>query len=160
MKRASVIVTSLVVAISVLVCSLPYLDRLLHRDDWKKRTDPLPKETRELLCDRFGLPLEGSLCNGNKDVYALDFMPTIRDTFQPYEIFGLDGNEAETYELVEEKIGEFRYECEPVVYQADGFTYFVCRYDLRGDREFIITIFYSYPEKVVVRLGSTSKFDE
>lgn len=160
MKRIGVFVISLVVVISVLVCSIPYLNQALHRNDWKKRTTPLPKETRDLLCDRFGLPPEVSLCSSNKDVYALDFMPTIRDTFRPYEAYGTESNEAATYDQVEKKIGIFKYECEPVVHQADGFTYFVCLYDLRGDREFIITVFYTYPEMAVVRLGSTSRFDE
>ncbi len=159
MKRNNFIIISIIVAVPIFLCSIWILSRGLHQDDWKKRTTPLPKETRDLLCSRFGLSQEDVLCSG-KDIYALDFMPTIQDTFKPYETYHIKSSEAATYEEVEEKIGTFKYECEQVVHQADGLSYFRCFYDLRGDKKFIITIFYTYPEEAVMRLGITNRFDD
>jgi hypothetical protein len=160
MKRNKVTGISIIIVILTLALSILYIKQASHSDDWKRRTTPLPKETIDLLCHDFELPSDDSLCDGNKDVYALDFVKVIRDTFRTYEAFGIESSEAATYDQVEEKIGTFKYECEPVTYQADGFSYFVCFYDLRGDREFIITVFYTYPEMAVMRLGITSRFDD
>ena len=87
-------------------------------------------------------------------------MIIIGDTFRPYEIYGMESSEAATYDEVEEKIGAFKYECEPVVHQANGLTCFRYSYDLRGDREFVMTFLYTHPEKAVMRIMSTSRFDD
>jgi len=126
------------------------------RDDWKQRTTPLLQETRDLLCSSFGLPPDDCLCNGNKDVYADDFVDTIKDAFRPYEEYRTQSSEAATYDDVEKKIGKFKYECEPAETTGDGLTFFTCSYDLRGDREFVMTFLYTYPEKAVMRIMSTS----
>jgi hypothetical protein len=160
--RESILVR-IIIAIPVLVLLalyILYISQIPPQDDWKERTTPLPKETRDLLCSRLGLSSNDHLCNGNKDVYALDFVRIIGDTFRPYEKYGIQSSEAATYDDVEKKIGKFKYECEPDVHQADGLTYFYCSYDLRGDREFVMTFLYTYPEKAVMRIMSTSRFDD
>lgn len=160
MKRRSITFISLIFAITSTIGLIVILNQVSHRDDWKKRTTPLPKETTDLLCNSFDLPREDLLCNGNADVYGLDFFGIIQDTFKPFQTYELESNEAATYDEVEQKLGTFRYECEPVVYQADGFTYFVCYYDLRGDRKFIMAIVYTYPEMAVARITGTSRYGD
>jgi hypothetical protein len=140
----------------VLVFLALYISQASHQDDWKERTTPLSEETRDLLCSRFGLSSDDPLCNGKKDVYAADFVEVVEDAFRPYEWYGIPSSEAATYDEVEEKIGKFKYECEPTETTGDGLTYFVCSYDLRGDREFVMTFIYTYPEKSVMRIMSTS----
>jgi hypothetical protein len=39
---------------------------------------------------------------------------------------------------------------------GDGLTFFACSYDLRGDRKFVMTFLYTYPEKAVMRIMSPS----
>ena len=87
---------------------------------------------------------------------APDFVSIIKDTFRPYEEYGTQISEAATYDDVEKKIGKFRYECEPAETTGAGLTFFSCSYDLRGDREFVMTFLYTYPEKAVKRIMSTS----
>jgi len=146
----------IIVAIPILICLILSIIQASHQDDWKKRTTPLPEETRELLCSNFGIPPEDSLCSANKEIYAVDFLRIILDTFRPYEEYETDSSEAATYDDVEKMLGSFKYQCGPDVHQADGLTYFSCSYDLRGDREFVMTFLYTYPEKAVMRIMSTS----
>lgn len=160
MKQNRITIFLLLAICLAVSLALFYIGQTARRDEWKKRTTPLPVETIKLLCNSFGLSLQNSLCNGRREVYGLDFMNIIRDTFRPYEAYGIPRSEAATYKEVEQKIGRFKYECEPVVHQADGFSYFRCFYDLRGDRAFIMTIFYSYPEEAVVRITSTNRFKD
>jgi hypothetical protein len=131
----------------------------LRRNDWKKRTSPLSKDTVAVLCANFDLATDHPLCTGKKEVYGPDFYRIIRDTFRPYEAYEIESSEAATYDEVEEKIGVFKYECEPAVHQADGFTYFNCVYDLRGDREFIMGIMYTYPDMAVFRINTPMGYD-
>ena len=143
------------IVLAVLACLLVVT---LRRDDWKKRTTPLPRETVAILCANFDLEKDHPLCNGKTDVYGPDFYDIIRDTFHPYED-EIDSSKAATYDEVEEKIGMFEYECEPVVYEADGFTYFNCVYDLRGDMEFVIGIMFTYPDNAVFRINTPMGYD-
>jgi hypothetical protein len=124
------------------------------RDVWKQRTTPLPQESITILCGNFDMKQDHQLCSGKKDVYGPDFYDIIRNTFRPYEAYNIDSSEAATYDEVEEKIGIFEYGCFPVVHQTDGFSYFECVYDLRGDEEFFIDIIYTYPENAVVRINT------
>jgi hypothetical protein len=160
MKRNHIVALVLIVSIVLLIFSIPYLSRALHRDDWKTKTSPLPKQTISLLCERFGLSSQDRLCKDNRDVYGTDFFPVIRSTFQSELVPDTGSNKAASFDAVEQKLGTFRYECEPTVHQADGYSYFVCYYDLRGDRAFVVAIVYSYPEKKVLRINGTSLYDE
>jgi hypothetical protein len=135
------------------------LHRYMYQDDWKAKTTSLPKETVNTLCTNFELEKDHLLCNDKKDVYGPDFIDIIRDTFRPYEAYQISSNEAATYDEVEEKIGVFKYECEPVVTQGDEFTYFICHYDLRGDEEFPIGIIFTYPEMRTFRIMMSMGYD-
>ena len=157
-RKFTIIIGSILIATPILICLLLYTNRSIHQNDWEKRTTPLPKETKDLLCSRFELLPEDPLCSDNKNVYALDFVDIIRDTFRPYETNNVESSEAATYDDVEDKIGMFKYECESVETTGEGFSYFVCYYDLRGDRKFIIAIFYTYPDMAVMRINSTSRY--
>jgi hypothetical protein len=128
------------------------------RENFISRTTPLPQDAIETLCNDFNLTKDNSLCNGTKDVYAFDFYDIMRDAFKPFEDSKFDPNETAAYQHVESKIGVFKYECEPPIRQADGFSYFECNYDFQGDREFI-NIMYSLTEEAVFRINTPMGLD-
>jgi hypothetical protein len=154
-----VVVACAMLGIPVLFFFYSYLSIVYHRIDWKQRTTPLPSETVAQLCANFGLEKDASLCKGKRDVYGPDFYEIIRDTFRPYEAYEIPSSEAATYEDVEETIGIFKYECDDVATTGDGFSFYSCRYDLRGDREFIIGIIYTSPDNAVFRINTPMGFD-
>jgi len=124
-----------------------------HRDDWKRRTTPLPFQTVLILCKNLQIGMSNRLCNNTNDVYGPDFYPVISKTLKPY-VYKYDKRESMNFDDVEEKIGIFRYDCEPVVTTADGFSYYRCHYDFHGDREFIIGILFSYPDNKVYQINT------
>jgi hypothetical protein len=130
-----------------------------YGDSWKKRTTPLSQETITVLCKNFDLKQDHKLCAGKKDIYGPDFYDIIRDTFRPYDEYNIRSSDAATYDEVEEKIGAFKYDCYPITQEGDGFSYFDCAYDLRGDSEFIISIMYTYPENAVFRIYTPMGYD-
>ena len=104
--------------------------------DWKEKTTPLDPTVAGDLCVTFSLSSDDKRCQSGSTVYAPDFFDVIRKTFAPSK-----GAWA-TYEEVQEKIGKYQYRFEPLVTQADGTTYFVAGYDLRGDRVYPIGMFF------------------
>lgn len=159
-KRIAVIAVVILTIIFLLACIVGIT---LDRNKWKKRTTPLPSDTVVILCTNFKLEEDHRLCSGKRDIYGPDFYKIIRETFRPYEEYNIDKNidtnEAATYDEVENVIGMFKYECESVVYQADGFNSYVCRYDLRGDGEFTIGILFTYPDNVVYGIYTPMGYD-
>lgn len=158
------IIGKIVVVILVLLVGIPIIAffgyMLSARNyDWKSKTSPLPHETITILCSSFDLEKDHPLCAGEEEVYGPDFNNIIWDAFRPYEAFETESSEAATYDEVEEKIGIFKYQCEPVVQEGDGFTYFICNYDLRGDREFPIAIMFTYPDNAVFRIMINMGYD-
>lgn len=149
--KTNISVLFIPILIGILVISLfwyMYIGR--YGDDWKERTTPLPQSTIATLCENFNLNQDHKLCSGKKVVYGPDFNEIIRTTFQP---------RVATFNDVDEKIGMFKQECYPVVHQDDGFSYFRCRYDLRGDEEFIIGIIFTYPDNAVFRIMTPMGYD-
>lgn len=134
--------------------------RPFHAQDWKKRTTPLPGETRELLCSRFDLSSDDPLCDEKRAVYASDFVETILTAFHPDKSYGIESPTSATYSQVNKKIGEFEYDCETVTHQSDGSSNYACYYDLRGDGEFPLSIVYSYPNEIVLRIHATSIYGD
>lgn len=156
------IIKRTLIALGTLIVMLVFICLLmtaLRQDDWKKRTTPLPRDTITVLCTNFQLENDDPLCSGKKDVYGPDFYNLLRDTFRPFEEYEIDSSEAATYEDVEEKIGMFKYECDDVATTGDGFAFYSCRYDLRGDREFIIGIMYTSPDNAVFRINTPMGYD-
>jgi hypothetical protein len=104
--------------------------------NWKEKTTPLDPTIVRDLCMAFSLRLDDTRCQPDSIVYAPEFFDVIRETFAPST-----GTWA-TYDKVEGKIGKYQYKLEPPVTQADGTTYFVAKYDLRGDQVFPIGMFF------------------
>lgn len=137
--------------LGIVLCLSLFLSEFLRRDDWKKETTPLPKETVTTLCKNLLLNNQNPLCNGFKDVYAIDFADVFEDTFLPET-----GNPA-TYQDVENKIGDYKVECQPVVHlPASGYSYFRCFYDLNGDGYWRYAFYFYYPSETLfsIRAGS------
>lgn len=106
-------------------------DELAH---WREKTSPLAVEVVEDMCEKFALPEEDPRCQPGAVVYAPEFFRTIGKTFQP------ENRAWATFEQVEEKLGAYNYEKEPVTTLGDGTQYFRCWYDLNGDRLYPIVI--------------------
>jgi hypothetical protein len=150
-RRDPLLITTLA-SIAFLVCSISYLISSLPNNKWKKETTPLPLEAVKTLCENFNLPKNHRLCDGKRDVYAPDFYRVIGDAFRPYEEYEIDSIESATYEDVEKKIGAYKFKCESVATTGDGFSFFTCLYDLRGDRFSTLMIIFSYPQNAVFRI--------
>ena len=129
-----------------------------HRNDWKEITTPLPTSTTQLLCDKFDLSLDDKLCNGKSEIYGPDFYDTIKMAFKPFEDKE-SKNEAATYSEVENKIGKFRYMCEPSITDSTNFSYYRCFYDLCGDKKYVIVIMFTYPDDLVYRISTPMEND-
>jgi hypothetical protein len=97
-------------------------------------TSPLKPEVVQDICSKFGLPKDDDRCRPGATVYAPDFFPLIRESFTP----GVS-----TYDDVQEKLGAYQYKCEKPTKESDGTIYFVCSYDLQGDRVFHADFFFT-----------------
>jgi len=137
--------------LAMALCFALFLVEFLRRDDWKKETTPLPRDTIVALCKNLSLNNQHPLCNGSKGVYAKDFAETFELTFLPE-----NGNPA-TYQAVEKAIGDYNIECKPVVHlPASGYSYFRCFYDLNGDEYWIYSFYFYHPDETLfsIRAGS------
>ncbi|MBV6396869.1 MAG: hypothetical protein HFACDABA_02471 [Anaerolineales bacterium] len=59
-----------------------------------------------------------------------------------------------TYQYVQQKLGKYQIELEPIEYSNNGYTYFVSYYDLRGDGYSKIVFFFygNYKENRLMRI--------
>lgn len=151
--------TAAIVGLAILAFIIVILNFGSNRNNWKEKTTPLSVETIKILCQNFDIGTS-PLCNRKSDVYGPDFYRTITDAFRPSDEYNINDGEPATYKEVEERIGAFRYGCEPVATTGDGFSYFTCFYDLRGDRFWIIAIFFTYPEESVFRITTSSLYED
>ena len=98
---------------------------------------------------------ESSLCKGKSDVYAPDIIEVLREHFRPTDDFQNDKTDVATFQDVEQVIGEFRTECQPVVHQTNPeFYFFRCFYDLRGDDYWVSAFYYTYPDEILFSIRS------
>lgn len=108
-------------------------------------TTPLEEEVVQDLCQKLALAEDDPLCQVGAVVYAPDFFPAVRASFQ---------RGVTTYEDVQEKFGEYQYERQSLVTQADGTAYFMCGYDFNGDRVF--PVWFSFTkESILERVFAT-----
>lgn len=137
------------------LCSaLTYCSMLPEPEDWHDQTTPLSVETINILCENFNLDDNHSLCNHENPIYGPDYYQVIRETFMP------KNGDFASYDEVEERLGEFNYYCGQVAFlKSRNYSYFRCRYDLRGDREFIIGIYFYYPENKLYRIDTPLGYD-
>jgi len=148
LKRIAKVVVILVTIILgggiIYVCGLTLLTAVVMGYDayqdatqWREHTTPLDPEVVADICEKFGLPEDDPRCQPGATVYAPEFFRTIGETFQPP-----DGDWA-TYSQVEEILGEYKFDEEPITILSDGTEYFRCWYDLRGDRVYPIVISFN-----------------
>ena len=143
----------------VLICALPITMAVIpvvvewaQKSDLSRYTTPLKEEVVEDICEKF-LSNDDPRCEPNRIIYAPDFFPEIRKYLQ-------DGKGKMTREDVQEKLGEYEYNCEePIYYPSLHKAYYWCSYDLSGDRVFPIDIEYEVNDgrdvisRVVVDIG-------
>jgi len=140
--------------LAIVLCFAMFIVEILQRDDWKQATTPLSRETLVSLCKDLSLNNPHSLCNGSEDVYAKDFVDVFEHIFLPK-----NGNPA-TYQDVEDKIGDYKVECKPVVHlPASGYSYFRCFYDLNGDGYWRYSFYFYYPDETLFSIRSGSPND-
>jgi hypothetical protein len=156
---------TLVIVASTLViayCAIPVASSFLHRDDWKKNTTPLPKETISILCRNLALDNSNPLCNGTKSVLASDFSEAIREYFPLKDSHRTPKNEATiTNQEVDAVLGQFKLGCQDVEhFPASGYSSFRCFYDLRGDNYWRYVFYFYYPEETLYSIRSGSSGDD
>jgi hypothetical protein len=137
---------------ALILFAIDMLGIYIHKDDWKEKTRPLSNETKKDLCVKFSLTPDNPLCDLNNSIYGPDFYETITTFFQPYWKEDQDRTEASTYDVVTMKIGAYNEDCSPYVTTSDGFSYFRCNYDLKGDGVYILGFSFSYPDSKVFRI--------
>jgi hypothetical protein len=126
-------------------CTLPISIARLRKPDLSKYTTPLTAETIQDICMGFELK-DNRLCTQDRPVYAPDFFPIILSTFE---------RGVSTRDDVKAKLGRYEYGCEPPTYVPRlRMTYYVCSYDLNGDRVFPVVISY-LDSDVVWRMTAT-----
>lgn len=114
--------------------------------DYTRNTTPLTSEVVNDICEKFDFPATDERCQPNAIVYAAEFFSDIEDYFT-----ALPSNLA-NYETVQRKLGIYLEYQTPVVHVANGFSYFECRYDLRGDRVTSIVIWFT-PEGEIIKIN-------
>jgi|WetSurSiteA1Bulk_404760.scaffolds.fasta_scaffold24138_2 hypothetical protein len=151
--RNFLIVLSVIITIFNIFIIILNINTYLHRNDWKERTTPLPVTTIRNLCINFNIENDNPLCDGKKNIYNRDFFETIIDSLRPYW-HKQDKVGTATFVVVEEKLGEYKIECESIITEGDGFSYYTCSYDLRGDGSYILYIWFTYPDNFVYRINT------
>jgi hypothetical protein len=143
-KWSPILVFALVVCI-MCGCGLPISVAKLRKPDLAKYTTPLSAQTIQDICRRFDLK-DDERCRPGKTVYAPDFFPVILAAFE---------RGVSTRDDVKAKLGQYEYGCEmPTYVPSLKLTYYVCSYDLNGDRVFPVGIFYQEND-VIWRIAAT-----
>ncbi|MBN1874148.1 MAG: hypothetical protein JXA33_07945 [Anaerolineae bacterium] len=97
-------------------------------------TAPLDAVVIQELCQKLSLSVQDERCQSEAVVYSIDFYD---DIGQPFE-YGVT-----TYQDVQALFGAYQYECDARVITADGYAYFRCLYDFKGDRMFPVSFRFS-----------------
>jgi len=144
--------------VAVLAYFFFFVNSCVPKDDWKKKTSPLPKETVTSLCTKLLLTSTHSLCDGSNDVYASDFSRVIRDRFPLEDPMETPKSKATiSYDEVQEVLGEYNQGCQDVVHlSVSNYSYFRCSYDLRGDDYWIDAFYFYSPENTLFSIRSSS----
>lgn len=145
MRRYLFIVALVMLLLTSCACTLPVSIAKLRKPDLSKYTTPLDGETIRDICTSFELE-DVRLCTEGATVYAPDFFPAILSAFE---------RGVSTQDDVRARLGRYEYGCEPPTYVPSlGVTYFVCSYDLNGDRVFPIVISYTDDGIVLGMVGT------
>ena len=114
------------------------IDGYLEAVRWRDKTSPLDPKTVKYFCELLELPPDDPLCMPKEETYAPQLYPFIIQKLQP------ENGEWATFNDVEEILGQYKDRCSQIWVESDGFEYFDCRYDLRGDEVYPISIYF-YP---------------
>jgi hypothetical protein len=110
-----------------------YSKRVEQSYDYTKITTPLPRNIAEDICVKFEISSEDPRCSGDTVVYAPDFFSDIKMYFNKLP------EESSTYEMVQGKLGAYLIRCS----EPDNEGYYQCRYDIRGDGIYPISIHFN-----------------
>jgi hypothetical protein len=124
---------------------IPTIVSRLTRPKVHEVTSPLETGVVRDLCQKLTLPEDDPLCQPGAIVYAPDFFPAVRASFEP----GIT-----TYDDIQGKLGSYQYECKPPVNLVDGTAYFRCWYDFKGDRVFPVVFIFT-DDSILERLSAT-----
>jgi len=149
-KTIGIFVVCVTATIFAIICILliiviPTTVGRLTRPKIHEVSSPLETAVVQDLCQKLALAEDDPLCQPGAVVYAPDFFPAVRTTFQP----GIT-----TYDDVQEKLGDYQYKKGQLVTQVDGTKYFVCDYDFNGDRVFPVGFFFT-DEGILKRVFAT-----
>jgi hypothetical protein len=126
-----------IVALWLFTGSVILFDVIRDHVTWREATQPLDQVIIDDLCYKLEIDPTDPRCENNgAPVYGPDFYRDLYDMFTPHSQLWA------TYDKVEEKIGTYKYKCEPAVQLQDGTEYFRCFYDFADDKVFPIVVFY------------------
>lgn len=101
---------------------------------YRNQATPLSYEVIDDLCTKFSLSSSDSRCQHAENIYTPDFSDVLRAALSAPDM---------TFERVEEQLGLYRFEeCSPLAVTSEHQEYFVCKYDLSGDRIYIIVVYF------------------
>ena len=148
-KRKLVAIMVMLIAASAILLST---ERFLYRRNWEKETSPLPTETIEKLCKSLSLDESEFVCDPSDKTYAYDFSQVLREYFLPKDSATI------TFQQVESVMSDYQIDCQDVVdLPANGYSYFRCFYDMRGDGYWLDTFYFYYPEETLFSIRSGSR---
>ncbi len=110
-----------------------YSERVEQSYDYTKITTPLPRNIAEDICVKFEISSEDPRCSGDTVVYAPDFFSDIKIYFNKLP------EESSTYDMVQDKLDAYLIQCS----EPDNKGYYQCRYDIRGDGIYPISIHFN-----------------
>jgi hypothetical protein len=100
----------------------------------REQATPLEPEVVADLCRTFAATVNPLVCQPGNEVYAPDFFPAIKKTFEP----GVS-----TYSNIYQMLGQYEYLLSPPTTDANGITSFSSSYDLHGDRVTCISFLFT-----------------
>ncbi len=134
-----------ILACVVLIIAVPTIVSRITRPKVHEVTSPLEAAVVQDLCQKLALSEDDPLCRPGAVVYAPDFFPAVRASFEP----GVT-----TYDDVQEKLGSYQYKHGSLVTLADGTAYFRCWYDFEGDHVFPVVFIFT-DDGILERISAT-----
>lgn len=123
-----------------------YATQRAYRSDYTLHTKPLSEEVIEEICTKLEIKDASEHCQPDAIVYAPDFFDEIKIYFNDLP------EKEKTYENVENVLGEYFVNCE----ESDSDGYYRCKYDLLGDRKYLVFFYFDENDHYYQVIANTS----
>ncbi len=119
--------------LAVVTTSAMLFSVFLEYTTWREHTSPLSDSVIIDLCNKMDIPIDDPICKPGAIVYGPDFYQHIRRELL---------SDATNFDEVERLLGDYKISCESPQKLYDGSSYYLCDYDIRGDRVYLISVFF------------------